>query len=205
VDLCLGHYWDTAANPALKSLRYLGSYIAASWDARRLARRLACRVISAFTRVFDARWQAQRVPLHPNVSRRSAHPSFGVSEAKMQDPDANAPRERGGVCVCVLEIVRPGMEDSESAEKQENTGIGPASAWRDKLRTRPTPSRVPDAVQRERQRSGAPLIRGTGATATCRARQRPSRIQVAARLPTRSKSPINPPNTGSTPMPRTTL
>src|SRR6516165_2992498 len=32
------------------------------------------------------------------------------------------------VCVCVCEIVRPGMEDSESAEKQENTGIGPASA-----------------------------------------------------------------------------
>jgi hypothetical protein len=30
----------------------------------------------------------------------------------------------------VLEIVRPGMEDSESAEKQENTGIGPASACR---------------------------------------------------------------------------
>src|SRR5215831_6097617 len=32
--------------------------------------------------------------------------------------------------VCVLEIVRPGMEDSESAKKQENTGIGPASACR---------------------------------------------------------------------------
>jgi len=30
----------------------------------------------------------------------------------------------------VLEIVRPGMEDSESAKKQENTGIGPASACR---------------------------------------------------------------------------
>jgi hypothetical protein len=34
---------------------------------------------------------------------------------------------RGNEEVCVLEIVRPGMEDSESAEKQENTGIGPAS------------------------------------------------------------------------------
>src|SRR5262245_12033177 len=32
--------------------------------------------------------------------------------------------------VCVLEIVRPGMEDSESAKKQENTGIGPAGACR---------------------------------------------------------------------------
>ena len=40
----------------------------------------------------------------------------------------NVPREGGGVCV--LEIVRPGMEESESAEKQENTGIGPASACR---------------------------------------------------------------------------
>ena len=35
--------------------------------------------------------------------------------------------------------------------------------------------------------------------------QRPSRIQVAARLPTRSRSPISPANTGNTPMPRTTL
>jgi len=30
----------------------------------------------------------------------------------------------------VLEIVRPGMEDAESAKKQENTGIGLASACR---------------------------------------------------------------------------
>src|SRR5215831_7142850 len=52
------------------------------------------------------------------------------------------------VCVCVLEIVRPGMEESESAEKQENTGIGPASACRDRLGTRLTLSCVPDAVQR---------------------------------------------------------
>ncbi len=35
---------------------------------------------------------------------------------------------RGNEEVCVLEIVRPGMEESESGEKQENTGIGPASA-----------------------------------------------------------------------------
>ena len=37
---------------------------------------------------------------------------------------------RGNEEVCVLEIVRPGMEESESAKKQENTGIGPASACR---------------------------------------------------------------------------
>ena len=30
----------------------------------------------------------------------------------------------------MLEMVRPGMEDSESGEKQENTGIEPASACR---------------------------------------------------------------------------
>ena len=29
---------------------------------------------------------------HPNVSRRAAHPSFGVSEARMQTPDAKMRR-----------------------------------------------------------------------------------------------------------------
>jgi hypothetical protein len=29
---------------------------------------------------------------HPNVSRRSAHPSFGVSEATLQSPDADMRR-----------------------------------------------------------------------------------------------------------------
>jgi len=44
----------------------------ASWDARRLARRLAYHVTIR-----------PRVPrTHPNVSRRSAHPSIRVSEAK---------------------------------------------------------------------------------------------------------------------------
>ena len=75
-------------------------------------KRLACRVISAFTRVLTRygtqgasqapglprHVQAPRVPLHPNVSRRSAHPSFGVSEAKLQNPGRkNAPRERDGL------------------------------------------------------------------------------------------------------------
>src|SRR6516225_2416753 len=59
----------------------------ASWDARRLARRLACRVISAFTRVFDARWQAPRV-FRRAPERFSAlrPPSFRVSETTMQNP-----------------------------------------------------------------------------------------------------------------------
>src|SRR6516165_7290648 len=55
-------------------------------------------------------------------------PRFGVSEARMKTPGAKM--RRGNEEVCVFEIVRPGMEDSESAEKQENTGIGPASACR---------------------------------------------------------------------------
>src|SRR5262249_38543984 len=47
---------------------------------------------------------APRVPrTHPNVSRRSAHPSFRVSEATMQTPGAkNAPRERRGVVRCQI-------------------------------------------------------------------------------------------------------
>src|SRR5215469_3825962 len=73
------------------------------WSAERRAsrvmgrkaprKRLACRVISAFTRVFDARWHAQRVlRTHPNVSRRSAHPSIRVGEAKLQTPGAEMRR-----------------------------------------------------------------------------------------------------------------
>jgi hypothetical protein len=59
-------------------------------------KRLVCRVTSAFTRVFDARWHAPRVlRTHPNVSRRSAHPSIRVGEAKVANPGRkNAPRER---------------------------------------------------------------------------------------------------------------
>src|SRR5215831_12858956 len=71
------------------------------WSAERRAsrvmgrkaprKRLACRDTARPT---GARW-------HPNVSRRSAHPSFRVSEAKVQAPGAkNAPRERGGVARC---------------------------------------------------------------------------------------------------------
>jgi hypothetical protein len=42
--------------------------------------------------------QAARVPLHPNVSRRSAAPRSGLGEARMQSPGAEiAPRERGGL------------------------------------------------------------------------------------------------------------
>jgi len=62
---------------------------------------------------------------HPNVSRRPT-PRSGVGEARMQTPGAET--RRGNEEVCVLEIVRPGMEDSESAEKQENTGTSSSCA-----------------------------------------------------------------------------
>ena len=45
---------------------------------------------------------------HPNVSRRSAHPSFGVSEAESQTPDANASRER--------DVLRAGLFDIVNGE-----------------------------------------------------------------------------------------
>ena len=64
------------------------------------AERRASRVISAFTRVLTRYgtqgaslgvWHAKlaharRVPLHPNVSRRSATPRSGLGEAKRQKP-----------------------------------------------------------------------------------------------------------------------
>jgi hypothetical protein len=56
-------------------------------------KRLTCRVISAFTGVFDARRHVPRVPRkHPNVSRRSAHPSIRVSEARLQTLGAKTRR-----------------------------------------------------------------------------------------------------------------
>src|SRR3989442_8300095 len=92
---------ETEARPRVKN-RHGGAPRGerpASWDARRLARRLAYRVISAFTRVFDAHDTPHGCSAeHPNVSRRSAHPSIRVSEAKMQNPGRpNAPRERDGL------------------------------------------------------------------------------------------------------------
>ena len=87
----------------------------ASWDAGRLARRLACRVISAFTRVFDARRRAPRVPrkrlacrvmCRPNGCRCTRTslgapptPRFGVGEANDANPGrAHASRERWSAC-----------------------------------------------------------------------------------------------------------
>src|SRR5215831_1155664 len=54
---------ETEARPRVKN-RHGGAPRGerpALWDARRLARRLACRGESAFTRVFHALWHASRV------------------------------------------------------------------------------------------------------------------------------------------------
>src|SRR5215813_5460246 len=61
----------------------------ALWDARRLARRLAYRVISAFTRVFDAHDTPTGVPPSTRTFLGAPPTSrFGVSEAKSRSPDA---------------------------------------------------------------------------------------------------------------------
>ena len=138
----------------------------------------------------------------------------------MQTPGAeNAPREGGGIMQDVLPgrpcrpLVMRGLDPrihllrKKSLRRRWIAGSSPAmtavlldlccARW-----TQPT-----DARNDRRPRSivSGLLFTMSFATATCRAFQRPSRIQVAARLPTSSRSPINPANTGSTPMPRTTL
>src|SRR5205807_7372400 len=60
---------------------------------------------------------------HPNVSRRSAHPSTGVSEAKRQSPDAEMrARERDGL----FEMVKNAASDArphpeERARRRSST------------------------------------------------------------------------------------
>jgi hypothetical protein len=148
-------------------------------------------------------------------------PRFGVSEATMQTPGAeNAPRERGRLFEMVncasTQCSSSSFETHRSAlglwkrlrssgcDAPQHEGEG---APRIVGRTKPS-EHQPAAVRNRRRRNSIVsglLFTMSGATATCRAFQRPSRIQVAARLPTSSSSPIKPANTGSTPMPRTTL
>ena len=59
----------------------------------------------------------------------------------------------------MLEIVRPGMEDSESVEKQENTGIGPASACRGKSALMRVFSRAQSAFTRVFSRAQSAFTR----------------------------------------------
>jgi hypothetical protein len=86
---------ETEARPRVKN-RHGGAPRGerpALWDARRLARRLVYRVISAFTRVCDA----HDTP-HGCLARTRTFlgapptPRLGVGEAKLQTPDANMRR-----------------------------------------------------------------------------------------------------------------
>src|SRR5262249_61635864 len=108
------------------------------WSAERRAsrvmgrkaprKRLARCVISAFTRVFDAIRRAQRMSRkHPNVSRRSAHPSIGVSEAKNK---TWAQKARAGARRCVLfDVVgKRNREKNRKIQETEQRGWG-ARRW----------------------------------------------------------------------------
>src|SRR5262249_44093902 len=68
--------WDTIGTLGasfLEIIRLFPPAVCCVMGRQAPSQRLVCRVISALTRVFDARWRAQRVPrTHPNVSRRSA-------------------------------------------------------------------------------------------------------------------------------------
>ena len=193
------------------------------WSAERRASRVMGRKAPR-KRLVRRVMACPRVPrTHPNVSRRSAHPSIRVSEAKEIIPRATARRKRK---VIVQRDTNGSFPNSSCA------GLTRASIFFAKkslrrlmdCRVKPGNDRVdgtrapfrlldllgtqPAPVRNDRWRNSTVsglLFTGSAATATCRAFQRPSRIQVAARLPTSSSSPIKPANTGSTPMPRTTL
>ena len=89
----------------------------ASWGARRLARRLACRVISAFTRVFDARWQAPRVFRRAPERLSALRPPLSPGErSKGANPGRrNAPRERDGLFDIVRRSASPAHFGETSA------------------------------------------------------------------------------------------
>src|SRR5262249_3601347 len=87
----------------------------ASWDARRLARRLVRRVMAC--------------PPGASPSTRTflgapPTPRFGVSEGKSQTPDAeNAPRERDGlfeIVSCELRDARPHPEERARRRRSAN-------------------------------------------------------------------------------------
>jgi hypothetical protein len=102
------------------------------WSAERRAsrvmgrkaprKRLAYRVISAFTRVFDAHDTPHGCSAeHPNVSRRSAHPLSGCAKQRCKTPGAeNAPRERDGLFDIVSWTERDAVLILRSAHAEEN-------------------------------------------------------------------------------------
>jgi len=112
-----GNAGDGSAAPGEKSPRWSAKRRASHAEGRKAPRkRLACRVISAFTRVFDALRHAPRVPrTHPNVSRRSAHPSVRGEWSEVANPGRrNVPREGDGLFDIVIWLqgeVRPHPEE----------------------------------------------------------------------------------------------
>src|SRR5215831_4257952 len=86
-DLCLGHYWDTAA------VRHWNRYAISARILLRHGTQGASQAPGVSRHDTPHGCSAE----HPNVSRRSAHPSIRVSEVKLRTPDANAPRERDGL------------------------------------------------------------------------------------------------------------
>src|SRR6266567_3347067 len=86
---------ETEARPRVKN-RHGGAPRGerpALWDARRLARRLAYRVISAFTRVCDAHDTPNGCLARTRTFLGAPPtPRLGVGEAKLQTPDAEMRR-----------------------------------------------------------------------------------------------------------------
>ena len=96
---------DGSAAPGEKSPRWSAERRASRVMGRKAPRkRLACRVISAFTRVFDARWHAPRVFRRAPERLSALRPPLGSGErSKVANPGRkNAPRERDGL----FDIVR---------------------------------------------------------------------------------------------------
>ena len=96
---------DGSAAPGEKPPRWSAERRASRVMGRKAPRkRLACRVISAFTRVFDARWHAPRVFRRAPERLSALRPPLGSGErSKVANPGRkNAPRERDGL----FDIVR---------------------------------------------------------------------------------------------------
>jgi len=195
----LGH----SCHLTLKSLHYFGWHIAASWDARRPASAWPAASCAGLTGASQApeRLSALRPPLDWGSVKQRCKP--------------RAQKRAAGTMECVLLIRSRGSFRHRVVPAKAGTHNHRRWLWVPALaalgrdddglgRTKNQPAAVRNRRRRNSLVSGL-LFTMSGATATCRAFQRPSRIQVAARLPTSSRSPIKPANTGSTPIPRTTL
>ncbi len=144
--------------------------------------------------------------VRPHPEERACRRSLANSKARTRVSKDEDVRRSLPSCFETHRSARPPWKRlrSSGCDAPQHEGEG---APRIVGRTKPS-EHQPAAVRNRRRHNSIVsglLFTMNGATATCRAFQRPSRIQVAARLPTSSRSPINPANTGSTPMPRTTL